>query len=151
MFDYETLDIIADSYLPLLAVAIVYQFVKAVLAAQWFIVSRSLLLLVLGLLVAYGLMFVDQWLELWPKFQSDYSTHTAVALVLTMVLASLAKAYWKRIWFLFLMYLALMRYQDYHNSLDMITSFSAVLIIYASGVWLMNRLLPKRWVSKAKN
>ncbi len=40
----------------------------------------------MGLVVAYTIMFVDNALLLWPQFNMDYSTHTAVALVLVITL-----------------------------------------------------------------
>jgi hypothetical protein len=130
VLDYETLDSFADAYVPLIAVASALHLVQSAIARRWRLVRRQGVLLLAGLAVAYGLMFLDAALSIWPTFGLDYSTHTAVALVLVIFLCSLSVKLIP-VWGASLMlYLALMLYQEYHTLADILTTILVVDLLY---------------------
>ncbi len=76
--------------------------------------------------MAYGLMFLDNRYKVWPALGLDYSTHTAVALGLVILLsfnATKLKALWCGS---FAAYVLLMLYQRYHTIADIVTTALAV-------------------------
>lgn len=129
--DYATLDGIADSYIPLLACFS--------LAAMIFISSdtqsrvrsvffRAVLVSIL-LAVAYGLMLLDTIYFLWPGVGLDYSTHTAVSLVLILFLVLLTPRLLP-LWLSSLIsYYSLMIYQKYHSLSDIISTALAIAVV----------------------
>ena len=128
MLSYQTLDTIADAYIPALFILCLCLLIKLILNRNWQTVLRQGGLLVMGLVVAYALMFIDQYFSLWPMFDLDYSTHSAVSLVLIITL-SVMLASWRMVWWLSLLgYFLLMLYQQYHSLADII---STVLIVGA--------------------
>lgn len=81
MPNYETLDSIADAYIPLLATFSLVFIVVPLLQSRRRIAALRLLAIALLLVSAYGLMFLDARLNIWALFDLDFSTHTAVALI----------------------------------------------------------------------
>ncbi len=83
------------------------------------------LAVVLLLLLAYGLVFLDLRLGLWSHVGLDYSTHTAVSLVLALFLSSSwprLGTLWRGSW---VAYILLMSYQRYHTLADIaVTAFA---------------------------
>ena len=131
MLDYQTLDTLADTYTPLLALLCLGSLIFKGLKRDWQQLIPQGSLLILGLLVAYGLMFIDNRLAIWPAMELDYSTHTAVALALVISLMAQIKSlkfYWLGS---LLAYGALMRYQEYHSIADMLSTalVNAVLLL----------------------
>lgn len=124
--------------------------VLAALIMPWFkTVSGSKLLtgqillsnLVIGLLVTYGLMMLDNNFKIWPAAGLDYSTHTAFALSFTLILYFLH--HWG--WFIVLgVYGAFMNYLGYHSWLDMISTVTAWGILALPCCLLLNRKLASR-------
>lgn len=92
MLSYETLDTIADSINPALFVVALLLIGNALMTKRWRLASMQVLSMLAGLLVAYGLMFIDNRIKIWPAFGLDYSTHTAVAMVLVAFLTINAKS-----------------------------------------------------------
>lgn len=126
MFSYETLDAIADSYNPVLALASLAFIAASVFRAQWRLVVLRLSAFIVIVFVAYGLMFLDRRLNIWPAFGLDYSTHTAVALGLVLFL-SFSIPRWAALWVCsFISYVLLMLYQRYHTITDITTTGLAV-------------------------
>jgi hypothetical protein len=76
--------------------------------------------------VAYGFMFLDRRLNIWPAFGLDYSTHTAIALGLVIFLSfNMRKLV--TFWIGSLVsYVLLMWYQRYHTIADIATTGVAV-------------------------
>ena len=134
MPDYETLDTIADAYTPLLAFAALAVLVPALLARQWREVGARMASLAAGALVAYGLMFLDDRLRLWPAAGLDYSTHTAVALVLGMFLSVHSRRMRPACWASLSAYALLMVYQGYHSAADILTTAVVVGVLYLPAV-----------------
>ena len=73
MPNYETLDEIADSHVPLLAIVSLGFIVVAAFKAEWRMAGRRLLTIGALLTIAYGLMFLDRQLSIWSRFGLDYS------------------------------------------------------------------------------
>ena len=122
MLDYETLDSIADLYVPLLAVISIVSLVKIAASTRWRLLYINIGIMVFGLSVAYGLMFLDAQFLLWPIFGLDYSTHTAVSLVMVIFLIISTKKF-SFLWVGSLVsYVFLMLYQGYHSSADILTT-----------------------------
>ncbi len=116
---YELLDSIADSYNPLLFVACLIMS-----AYRWRQDKTALLRLIMGLALAYGVMFFDKKTQLWASFGWDYSTHSAVALVLVLFLIHRHLLTLQSILLLgsLLAYYALEMYQQYHTLADIVTT-----------------------------
>jgi hypothetical protein len=142
IFSYETLDKLADSYIPVLLIA----FLLAVTITFFrtpddrkrlgkvFVYALALVL------ISYGLMFLDKAVHLWDAAGLDYSTHTAVSLSLVIPLCILLGRYRVIVVFSFAAYSALMLYQGYHSVLDILTTG----IIIALCGFLLFRLLLSR-------
>lgn len=133
---YETLDTIADVYIPLL-LGIFIVAVLAELYKSWprYQSAVAHVYWLTGLLVvSYGIMFFDNATHLWPSFGLDYSTHTAVSLSLVLALCVLFSPHWVIIIVSMLAYCALMMYQEYHSFMD-IFSTSLVILIFAFGIY----------------
>lgn len=121
---YETLDTIADSYIPLLLILFLGGLGRNayLLWPNYRALIFSFLYLLGLLLISYGLMFFDNAVRLWPAFGLDYSTHTAVALSLVFALCTVFAGQWKWIAGSMLVYAGLMLYQEYHSLTDIFTT-----------------------------
>ncbi len=115
---------IADLYLPILAVSVVL--------SLYHLDHRHLRILrlkrmILALMIAYGFMLVDMILNIWPAFDLDYSTHTALSLVFVGYFV-IFSTYWLKISFIIslIWYCELMARLHYHTYLDMITTVFVV-------------------------
>jgi len=128
MLDYETLDIIADTYIPALAILSIVYLSRSIVSRNWAYVGLQMLFLVYAFTLAYGLMFIDNRFALWPTFGLDYSTHTAVAMVLVVFLGLRIKSAWAFCLGSLVGYALLMLYQDYHSISDIITTALALCI-----------------------
>lgn len=122
MPSYDTLDVIADLYNPLLALISLLFSVAGLFKAQWKLTGLRLLAFAVVAFIAYGFQLLDHYLNIWPTFGLDYSTHTAVALGLTIFL-SLNLRKLTILWIgLFVGYVLLMLYQRYHTIADIATT-----------------------------
>lgn len=137
--DYETLDKIADSYIPLLASVFLVGWIGFAIKSPGERVRllRVFIFVLCLLAVSYGGMFFDNALHLWPLFGLDYSTHTAVSLSLVLGLSVLAPRFWMLAASSFVAYALLMLYQKYHSLADIIST--AVFPVGAG--YLLERLL----------
>lgn len=132
MTSYEVIDAVCDSVSPVLffiALGLLLKQTRTGLGRA----RAGLLFLLAGLGLVYGFMYLDKALGLWASFGGDYSTHTAFALVVSL---SIVWSSNKKLltWVVFGIYLALMRYQQYHSFLDMGTTILAVglpLVLFA--------------------
>ena len=142
---YHTLDTIADTYVPLLFLCMLVSVAAQLNHPKVALKAFCSILLLAG--IAYGLMFADSALKLWPSRGWDYSTHTATAAACAWYLFWLSKGrrmlggfFQYRAVYLFwplslVGYLALMRYQQYHSWPDMLTTLLAVLPIFCIHYW----------------
>lgn len=140
MPSYATLDAIADAYTPLLALACLVLLLRPLRARRWRVLGIRAASLAAGAFVAYGLMFVDNRLEIWPIAQLDYSTHTAVALVLAIFLSRYGSASRVMCWVSLCAYGLLMLYQRYHSLADILTTAIVVSVLYLRVDMLIHRL-----------
>ncbi len=122
MLSYETLDAIADSYNPLLALISLALIATGLWKAQWKLARVRILAFAVAALVAYGFMLLDGYLNIWSAFSLDYSTHTAVSLGLIIFLSFNAPKL-IAVWVVsFISYVLLMLYQRYHTISDIATT-----------------------------
>lgn len=132
---YETLDAIADSFNPLIAVVAAILAVRPFAAKHWSMGLARVRVLGELLAVVYALRFLDRVLDPANGASVGYSTHTAFAVAVTAFICTYqtrAKQVW---WVAFLMaYLALVRYQGYHSLGDI--ALSALLVSAAAWVVL---------------
>jgi hypothetical protein len=141
MPDYETLDTIADAYIPALALFSLIAIAISAIQGQWQIAALRLLTILIFAVIAYGFMFIDSWLKLWPALELDYSTHTAVSLVLVIFLSVINKKL-AVFWLVsFIAYALLMLYQQYHTLADIVTT--AVVVIVPT--WLIAAYCYRHW------
>lgn len=141
----EILDIVADSYIPLLLVlAVVTIFTNAKKNEgkdNQYIPNVGLL----GLLIitAYCFMFVDAKYKMWFYFGLDYSTHTAVALSVIIFLCFSNRRFSIAFCSSFISYLALMIYQGYHTLPDIVTTLVGVFFVLMGVVFLYLKQIKK--------
>lgn len=90
----------------------------------------TLSFLMVSIFSVYMIGFLDYRFGFWRILSLDYSTHTALALVLVVNILNLGVTVVVKftVGLSFLAYLVLMRYQNYHTWLDMI---STALIIFS--------------------
>lgn len=125
---YETLDKIADSYIPVLLIIFLFGLAYRVyldwpnFTSTW----RSFGFAVAMVLVSYGFMFADKAMNIWSGVGLDYSTHTAVSLAIVFPLCTLFSQAWKLLVLSFLAYASLMLYQGYHSVTDILTTAAVV-------------------------
>lgn len=119
---YENLDRIADAFVPAQGVVALLLIAVQLPVRRFRVAGCLFVLFALGLVLTYGMMFADNRFGFWPAFGLDYSTHAAVALMLTSVLvAALRRFAW--LWLgLVLGYLGLCLYQRYHTVADIVTT-----------------------------
>lgn len=137
--DYETLDKIADSYIPLLAIVFLMGWIGCAikLPGERVRLLRVFIFALCLLVVSYGGMFFDNALHVWPFFGLDYSTHTAVSLSLVLGLCVLAPRFWMLAASSFVAYALLMLYQNYHSLADIIST----AVLPGGAGFLLERLL----------
>jgi len=83
--------------------------------------------LFLSVAVVYIFMFIDKALALWQGLGLDYSTHTALALVLAVFLIHMQTRLVVFSLISTLLYWGLMVFQNYHTVLDILSTFVVVL------------------------
>ena len=126
--DFETLDKIADSYTPFLAIVFLVGLVGRAFKypSEKRFLGRVFIFFVGLLTVSYGIMFLDNAVQVWPSFNLDYSTHTAVSLTLVLSICALARQFWKIVISSFLLYVLLMLYQKYHTVGDIVSTMIVI-------------------------
>lgn len=142
MPSYETLDAIADAYIPSLAIISLILITAKLFTKQWKAAGIEITAFIVVALIAYGFMFLDRAMKIWPAFGLDYSTHTATALGLVMLLSfSMRKS--APFWISTLIaYILLMLYQRYHTVADIVTT--AILVGIPFGLILSFIFRPQR-------
>lgn len=137
MLSYETLDAIADSVNPTLFVVSLLVIGNTLITKRWRLAGMQVLSMLAGLIIAYGLMFADNRLKIWLAFGLDYSTHTAVAIVLVSFLTMHAKiltALWVGV---LLAYFVLILYQKYHTLADILVTTLVVIAPVVLAMWYL--------------
>lgn len=140
MLSYHTLDMIADSINPLLGVvALVLPWIRRGRPTRQALALDGLT--GAAVLIAYLLQAVDSALGMWPRAGLDFSTHTAV-------FVGIASSIWQhgRFWRwaiagLGFAYATLMRIQEYHSVLDIVSTVAATLPLLVLLWWRAARSL----------
>ncbi|WP_028863072.1 hypothetical protein [Psychromonas aquimarina] len=117
------LPVIADLYTPLLVLAYLYYWQKEPQVKR----RLRFIILLLSLTLVYGLMFVDNSLQIWPALAMDYSTHSALALVFVIDLSMKNRKLRLLAPLSLCIYFYLMRLLDYHSVADMLTTCVVLL------------------------
>lgn len=130
---YEQLDFIADCYIPLLLILFLAQ-VGRRMYCHW--PERGAVVFACGylvglLVIVYGVMLLDNLVQLWPRMGLDYSTHTSVALVLVIGLSLVLPLMWRWFALSLLAYAGLMLYQQYHSVMDMVSTGAVIGMLAA--------------------
>jgi len=141
---YEKLDIIADSYNPILLIlSIVIILVNIKRNRKVYAFYEFVLLTVLISLV-YLFQAIDNRLSIWSSFGCNYSTHTAFSLAIVFFVlfkGIKTKAY---IVTSFVFYIALMLFQKYHTIIDILTTIAAISPLMYTIVYFSNKQLANR-------
>lgn len=121
MTEYELIDAICDSVNPILLCTAVGVGIETLVKKNYKKAGVVFSLLIGGLLLVYGAMFVDTKLKIWESFGGDYSTHTAFAIAASIAIS--AGKHWAK-WLIgvFCLYVVAMLYQQYHSVLDIVTT-----------------------------
>jgi hypothetical protein len=119
--------------------------IHALATARYRAAGRVAALFAVGLVLVYGMMLVDNRLGFWHAAGLDYSTHTAVALMLTVVLVVALRRWWVLWSALALAYLALCVYQRYHSIADVVTTAVYLLPLHC----LASRAILGNWRFRA--
>lgn len=128
--DSRLLEIAADAYIPALMLACLGLVVKPMLRGERRQAVSRLAFLGAGCALAFGLRWLDERYRFWPRAGMDYSTHTAVALVLALVLlVSVRRGRWL-VMLTLPGYGLLMLSLGYHTVADMLSTTVAVLALY---------------------
>ena len=126
MLTYEQWDTIADAYIPSLALIYFMLIAYTIYQRQYGLALTYFAMTLLCSVVVYSLMFIDNAMHIWPRFNLDYSTHTALALVFVQSIwqiISNVKIFTKIFLILsFVSYLLLMKWMAYHSVRDMLTT-----------------------------
>jgi hypothetical protein len=132
MITYQQLDVIADSYIPILFVISVF-----VLALDIFKSENKnnrkfseLISIIVSIAIVYLVMALDNNFGIWLLFELDYSTHTALSLVFVAYLSSKSKTLLVFSVVSFLFYVLLMLYQKYHTIADIISTSVALMPVF---------------------
>lgn len=142
MLSYEQWDAIADSYTPTLGVLSLGLVAIALFTGKWRVLGIRAIHLSVALIVAYGLMFIDNRLKIWESFGMDYSTHAAVCTGLVTFLCIHARKL-AVLWLVSVFaYFALMLYQRYHSLADIVTTVAVVLTLLVGILLLLNKFRP---------
>ncbi|VAW65612.1 hypothetical protein MNBD_GAMMA09-1251 [hydrothermal vent metagenome] len=121
MTHFEKLDLIADSYIPLILAYSVYTITQTFKASKKSGFIKSIQLLSLIALV-YITQAVDNYFYIWKSFSYDYSTHTAFSLAIVLFFIHENIKITLILVGTFFCYLLLMIYQKYHTPEDIITT-----------------------------
>jgi len=139
MLSHQTLKVVADSVNPSLGLlALVLPFLRW--RSSWRPASIHIAVTLLTVALTYFLRAVLGLEDVWASWGMNFSTHTAICVVLAVALASLN---WVRSWIwgaIFLAYAALMVYQGYHSWPDIGTT-AAVVVSYTAFI----RYCGARW------
>lgn len=113
-----TLALIADLYTPLLLLTWLYYWRKASRQTR----QSTIKSLLIGAVIVYGVMLLDNALNIWPSMGMDYSTHSALALLLVVALSLQNKPLLSIAPVSLCAYFYLMWRLNYHSVADMLTT-----------------------------
>lgn len=112
---HDQWDTIADAYTPVLGVFYLLLVLRPLGMRDRTMAAIRAIHLLVGLLIAYGRMFLDDAFRLWAAAEMDYSTHSALPLVLVTYLCIHAPRL-MLLWDVSLvLYFLLLIHQQYHT------------------------------------
>ncbi len=132
-FTWYMLDYISDAYNPLLFFIALLLTVRLFMSHKMRQSGKLFVLLSLGLLSVYTLMWADERYQLWPSLGLDYSTHTAFAFCMVWVLnRAIIKKHMLLVllWVSLFSYFVLMIFQGYHSIADIFLHSSCFYLHY---------------------
>lgn len=145
MFSYETLDAIADSINPVFGVAaLLMPWLKHFRSIRQGRIRQALAfdgMTLASVAIAYALQALDIAGSLWPRAGLDFSTHMAVFVAIAASLWQHGVVWRWTVVALGLAYAALMRVQDYHSAMDIISTSVAILPLLVLLWWRAARSL----------
>ncbi len=127
MLTFEQWAQIADAYIPLLALASLALIARGAYHSGRKAAVPPLASLTASAAQVYLLMAVDNYVEIYPAFGLDYSTHTAVAWVFMIQLLRSNSNYFNPLMTSLILYAALMVYQGYHTFADILMTSALVV------------------------
>ena len=156
---YEQWDAIADSYIPVMALLcllfLAYSFfvntkkLKKNITLQCKHSAFQCFAILASVVWVYAIMFLDNHFKFWPSITLDnqvldYSTHTALGLVFSCFLfcsTVIKQKYLALMTFAsMVLYLLLMKYQNYHTFADMLTT---IMVVLPPMYWLMESTIKR--------
>ena len=141
---YEKLDIVADSYNPLLLMTAIVLLLYAFKSKGKMVGLYKVVLLIALIAIVYAMQFIDKQSGLWAAFGRDYSTHTAFSMAIVFFVLFDGRAIKSAIIFSFVCYLGLMLYQKYHTVTDIVTTVLVVSPFMYAATYYAHRRLTKR-------
>lgn len=140
MLSYDTLDTIADSINPILGVlALALPWTKRGRPTRQAIALDGLT--VAAVLIAYLLQAIDSAVNIWPRAGLDFSTHTAVFVAIGSSIWQQGTFWRWTIVGLGFAYSTLMRIQEYHSVLDIVSTAAAIVPLLVLLWWRAIRWL----------
>lgn len=138
---YKQLDTIADAYVPLLAILALISIAYKITTknGRFSRLGKDLMHLFVPVFAVYALMFIDKALGIWSSVGLDYSTHTALSLVLIIFLCRHQPKFLLFYASSLLAYILLMLYQNYHSVADIISTACVIFLIH----FLLLKLIQK--------
>ena len=128
MNKFEILDLVADSYNPLILLIALVLSLRAIHEKKIVKALRNIGMLLVTIIPVYALMLIDKKVEIWLSMGLDYSTHTALAAVITMYIAKETR-FALQIFTSTALYIGLMLYQEYHTLLDIVSTLVVIVPI----------------------
>lgn len=140
---YEQLDAVADAVFPVLALIGLFVIFRALWRKEYYLFAFGLCGAAYGMALAYGLRAIDQATLIALSLGFDYSTHTAVVFVTTVLLTLMTRRFsgiWLAIW---VAYSALMVLQQYHPPADILVTATILGTLYLPPLLLAYQPLPR--------
>lgn len=122
----HVLAVLADAYTPLLLlIALVCVISSWIKNNKWHFVQ-----FIYAVFAVYGFMFADKYFQLWAAWGLDYSTHSAAAFALVVVISVNKPFKFVMLFAISLViYGCLMNILNYHSWADMLSTLAAMLLL----------------------
>lgn len=135
MLTYAQWDVIADAYIPCLAFILLAQMIYTLYLQQYRQLTGHVIIALLLITTVYIIRYIDNITQTWASFGLDYSTHTALALVILIAIGKFKNMSKTNTYYFlicsFAAYIFLMKWMNYHTVMDMLTTFVFLLICSA--------------------